>query len=100
MGYTNDISTDQLQDVLRECQDTNEKFSDQQFKPDKSSLIKDWNEDHEEVRDAKADKWSEIEWKRADEIHQLNDAEEGKLALFQKGKDGTGEVGIEPNDIQ
>ena len=43
--------------------------------------------------------WSEIEWKRAEDVEELNDGAEGCLELFKSGEDGDGTIGIEPNDI-
>ena len=66
------------------------KFDDPEFPAEKKSLITDWNEDNDDVRESAAD-WGTIEWIRCQEIPELNDAE-GKLAVFKGG--------IEPNDIQ
>ena len=62
-------------------------------------MITDWNEDNDEVREAIGDDWGSIEWKRAEDIEELNDAGEGTLELFKRGKDGSGAMGIEPADI-
>ena len=89
-----------LDNILDKCIETNQKFKDKEFPPEKSSLITDWNEDNDEVREAKGEDWDSIEWKRAEDIEEFNDAAEGQLELFKKGIDGTGAEGIEPNDIQ
>lgn len=51
------------------------------------------------MREAKDADWDGIEWKRAEDIDEFKDIEEGELELFKKGKDGKGVEGIEPNDI-
>lgn len=53
------------------------KFDDNEFPAAKESLITDWNEDNDEVKESAAD-WKTIEWLRTDQIPELND-KEGKL---------------------
>lgn len=65
-------------------------FKDKDFPDQRESLITDWREDNDEVRDSAKD-WKDIEWLRARKIPELNDRD-GKLAIFSGG--------IEPNDIQ
>lgn len=65
-------------------------YNDKDFPAHKTSLISDWREDNDEVRESAAD-WRDIEWIRAGKIPELND-KDGKLAIFADG--------IDPNDIQ
>jgi len=98
-GCRNSFSDEQFLNIIEKCKETNQKFSDKDFPPNKTSLITDWTEDNEEVREAIQEDWGGIEWKRAEDINELNDKAEGRLELFKKGKDGKGSIGIEPNDI-
>lgn len=43
--------------ILRDCKDKQKYYTDEDFIADKSSLIKDWNENHAEVRNCKIAKW-------------------------------------------
>ena len=45
-------------------QGTGEKYVDNEFPAQAKSLITDWNEDHQEVKDQAKD-WGDIEWIRA-----------------------------------
>ena len=75
---------------LNQCRSKGEKFVDQEFPATQASLITDWNEEAEEVRDH-APEWRSIHWMRAEDIPELN-REAGGLALFVDK--------IEPSDIQ
>lgn len=66
--------------MIEEHASKDEFFTDNHFPAAKYSLITDWDEDHDEVREARDDdKWGDIEWKRAWDIQELNDEEEGSL---------------------
>ena len=57
-----------------------QRFEDKEFPADKKSLITDWRENNDDVKESAAD-WGDIEWIRATEIPELND-KDGKLAIF------------------
>lgn len=65
-------------EIMQHCAKTQDKYTDESFPPNETSLINDWEE--EEVQD-KVRLWRQFEWLRANEIEELND-DEGKLSVF------------------
>ena len=72
------------------CSQYNAKFEDTSFPHDQSSLVEHWEKDNCAFDDVSRDDWTQIVWKRATDIPELN--KDGKLAIFYEG--------IEPNDVQ
>ena len=56
-GYSGDT---RFIEIIEKCKQGNKKYTDKEFPPTKSSLITDWNEDHEEVKEAIDDNWASI----------------------------------------
>lgn len=91
-GFTlNRQAKSKFKQLIQQYQSSGEKFTDNDFPPHKKSLIRDWNENHEDVVDS-ANSWGNIVWKRPEEIEELMDDHDGKVELFKDS--------IEPNDIQ
>ena len=68
-----------------------DKFTDPEFPPNPTSLIRDWNDKSKQVREI-VDEWKVFKWIRADQIPEFNcNDEHEKLAIFQGM--------IEPADI-
>ena len=81
---------DKFTSIMETLRATGEKFHDDEFPAQASSLIVDWNDSSDDIQEIK-DQWEKIEWIRAENITELNDNDE-QLKVFQ-GK-------IEPNDIK
>ena len=75
---------------LDTCKAEGSRYVDKEFPADRNSLIGNWDEDHEDVKEI-VDSWAKYEWLRASDIPCLNDSD-GKLSVFA-GK-------IEPADIK
>ena len=75
--------------LIVDLEHSHSKFVDNDFTPSESSLIKDWDAPEVQVHVAR---WSQYNWKRADEILSLNKESKGKLEIFHGN--------IEPSDIR
>jgi len=53
---------------LDQCRESDKPFDDEEFPPNKNSLIKDWNDP--DVED-KVATWKQFEWKRVAEIPSI-----------------------------
>ena len=84
------IKEDRMTSILETLIATNEKFHDDEFPAQASSLIADWNDNSSDILEIK-EIWERIDWIRAEQIVELNDNNE-QLKIFQGN--------IEPNDIK
>ena len=74
------IKEDRFTTIVEKYRGTGEKYTDDEFPNDPSSLITDWNDQSPDILAIKDD-WKDIQWIRAEEIKILNDEKEG-LKVF------------------
>ena len=63
-----------LEDMMEYCEKKKTKYVDDMFPASKKSLINDWNDEADDIKE-KVDEWSKFTWIRATDIEELNDDE-------------------------